>query len=162
MLVSRTSNAMSTVEFPKASRLFHPLESTRAALFSAIVRGRRVGRGAAAAAATSHSTAPSAVMLQDIARDGFGRVTGARRFECVRIEAFATRSRGGIPRRLFSSVAIREKAGFARGTLAVVLPDADAGVRRAEVDPDSGAVNLGHDALTGELGGGPPACARRT
>ena len=33
----------------------------------------------------------------------------------------------------------------------VVLPDADAGVRRAEIDPDGGAVNLGHGALTGEV-----------
>jgi hypothetical protein len=44
-----------------------------------------------------------------------------------------------------------------------VLPDADAGVRRAEVDPDSGAVNLGHDALTGEVSERwSRACAQRT
>ena len=115
MPVSRTSNATSTVEFPKASRLFHRSSRRGADFFprsSAVVasaeaprrrRRRRIPRAERGDAS------------EDIARDGFGRVTGARRFECVDRGAFATRSRGGgmAP---FSSVAIREKAGFARGT----------------------------------------------
>ena len=51
----RAPNATSTVEFPKASRLFHRSSRRGADFFSAIVRGRRVGACAAAAAATSKS-----------------------------------------------------------------------------------------------------------
>ena len=162
MPVSRTSNATSTVEFPKASRLFHRSSRRGADFFprsSAVVasaeaprrrRRRRIPRAERGDAS------------KDIARDGFGRVTGARRFECVDRGAFATRSRGGGMAPFFERRDPRESR-LRAGYVPVVLPDADAGVRRAEVDPDSGAVNLGHDALTGEVSERwSRACARRT
>ena len=96
-----------------------------------------------------------------------GGVPGAGRGRAT----FAGRDRAPPPgdreataNRLFSRAAkrkTREEAG--KGDAPVVLPDADAGVRRAEVDADGGTFNLSHDVFS--LGrkwgtGGVATCGR--
>ena len=83
------------LEFPKASRLFHRSSRRGADFFP---RSSAVVASAEAPRRRRRRRIPRAERgdtSKDIARDGFGRVTGARRFECVDRGAFATRSRGG-------------------------------------------------------------------
>ena len=146
----RAPNATSTFEFPKASRLFHRSSRRGADFFSAIARSsrRRKRRGGGGDAEVP---APSAGELQVQSRETVSGGFRARGASSASIEARSRRDLVAAEWRLFSRVAICVNSPASRGYVPVVLPDADAGVRRAEIDPDGGAVNLGHGALTGEV-----------
>ena len=107
--------------------------------------------------------APSAEMFRRTSREMISGGRPARGASGVSIEARSRRDLVAAEWRLFSERRDPRESRLRAGYVPVVLPDTDAGVRRAEVDPDGGAVNLGHDVLTVEVNERESrACARRT